>query len=167
MNKDEYEKFLEAVDVVCINCAEDTLDNPDVCDSCPVRNTCDIKIYNSFPTMEQIKSDYYELLELIKDIKTIEQAQEFEQKTRMEIEINGWLINEYVERGGTNEGIEWIRYDNFGCLDYIYNHLYNKYIMFDVYSEFCDYDFIEDITIDKLTEEFLEKAIKKAINNKL
>ena len=112
-----------------------------------------------FPTIEEIKSDYYELLVLIKDIKTIEQAQEFEQKTRMEIEINGLLIDEYIKHGGTNKDIKWIRYDNFGCLYYIYNFL-NESIIFDVYAEYCDCEFIENITIDELTEEFLEKEIK-------
>lgn len=41
MNKVGYEKFLEAVDIVCMDCVEDTLNNPDVCETCPVRKTCD------------------------------------------------------------------------------------------------------------------------------
>ena len=120
---------------------------------------------NGFPTMEEIKSDYYELLELIKDIKTIKQAQEFERKTRIEVEINGLTIDEYIEIGGTNEAMIFIKYKNFGCLDYIYNRL-DKYITFNVYSEFCNCDFIKNITIDKLTEEFLEESIKEAIKRK-
>ena len=36
----EFEKILDAVDIICLNCVEDTLDNPDVCDSCPVRKLC-------------------------------------------------------------------------------------------------------------------------------
>ena len=49
----------------------------------------------------------------------------------------------------------------------------NKAALHDIviFKEFYDYDFIQDITIDKLTEEFLEESIKEtikeAINNKL
>lgn len=41
MNNAEYERFLEAVDEVCMNCIEDTIENPDICENCPVRKTCD------------------------------------------------------------------------------------------------------------------------------
>ena len=41
MERNEYKKFLDAVDVVCINCVEDTLNNSEVCDHCPIRKTCD------------------------------------------------------------------------------------------------------------------------------
>ena len=38
MNKIEYEKFLEAVDTVCINCLKLNEEN---CEHCAVRFTCD------------------------------------------------------------------------------------------------------------------------------
>ena len=38
MNKIEYEKFLEAVDTVCMNCLKLNEEN---CEHCPVRFTCD------------------------------------------------------------------------------------------------------------------------------
>lgn len=34
------EKILDAVDTVCMNCVEDTLNNPNTCESCPVRKMC-------------------------------------------------------------------------------------------------------------------------------
>ena len=63
MTKTEYEKFLEAVDLVCINCAEDTLDNPDVCDSCPVRKTCKmVEREQRWQSAEKAANDFYDWL---------------------------------------------------------------------------------------------------------
>ncbi len=39
IDREEAGKILEAVDVVCMNCREDTLNN-NVCDNCPVRKMC-------------------------------------------------------------------------------------------------------------------------------
>lgn len=115
-----------------------------------------MKTYGDFPTMEEIKRDYNELMEIIKGVRTIEQAREIERYV-CEVEINGDLIDEFVRNGGTNKDIEWIRCAEYGCLDYIYSYLDGK-IIFDVYSKYCDYDFIHDVTIDELTEELYEKA---------
>lgn len=123
--------------------------------------------YNDeFPTMEEIKRDYDELMEIIKGVKTIKQAKEMESKGFV-VEINGVSIEEYINGEGYNEGktdenIEWIRYESYGCLSYIYDRFDGK-PMFDV---FCDYsygEFITDITIDKLTEELYEKEMKHTI----
>lgn len=116
--------------------------------------------YGDFPTMEEIKRDYNELMEIIKDVKTINQAREMENKGFI-VEINGVSIDEYLNGEGYNEGktddnIEWIRYENYGCLSYIYDRFDGK-PMFDVWSEYCFDEFIRDITIDKLTEELYEK----------
>ena len=59
--------------------------------------------YGDFPTMEEIKRDYDELIEIIKDVKTIEQAKEMESKGFI-VEINGVSINEYLRGEGYNEG---------------------------------------------------------------
>ena len=120
--------------------------------------------YGDFPTIEEIKRDYNELMGIIKDVRTIEQAREMERKGFI-VEINGVTIDEYINGEGYNEGktdenIEWIRYEVYGCLSYIYDRFDGK-PMFDV---FCDYsygEFITDITIDKLTEELYEKERKE------
>lgn len=122
--------------------------------------------YGDFPTMEEIKRDYNELMEIIKDVRTIEQAREMENKGFF-VEINGVSIDEYVsgegiKEGKTNDNIEWIRYEVYGCLSYIYDRFDGK-IWFDVWSEYCQYEFITDITIDKLTEELYEKEKAKAL----
>lgn len=122
--------------------------------------------YGDFPTMEEIKRDYNELMEIIKDVKTINQAREMENKGFI-VEINGVSIDEYLNGEGYNEGktddnIEWIRYENYGCLSYIYDRFDGK-PMFDVWSEYCFDEFIRDITIDKLTEELYEKEKEYAI----
>jgi len=40
MTKEQYKKYLEAVDAVCIDCYFS--DKPIICSLCPVRKTCDI-----------------------------------------------------------------------------------------------------------------------------
>lgn len=122
--------------------------------------------YGDFPTMEEIKRDYNELMEIIKDVRTIEQAREMENKGFI-VEINGVTIDEYINGEGYNEGktdenIEWIRYEVYGCLSYIYDRFDGKPI-FDVFSMYCYDEFIRDITIDELTEELYEKEKEYAI----
>lgn len=116
--------------------------------------------YGDFPTIEEIKRDYNELMEIIKDVRTIEQAREMERKGFI-VEINGVTIDEYINGEGYNEGktdenIEWVRYEVYGCLSYIYDRFDGK-PMFDVFSMYCYDEFIRDITIDELTEELYEK----------
>lgn len=118
----------------------------------------DVGAYGNFPTMEEIKRDYDLLMDIIKDVRTVEQAREMEKKG-FTIEINGVSIDEYV-KGMHNEEIEWIRYETFGCLSYIYDRFDGK-PMFDVFSNYLFTEFIYDITIDKLTEELYEKAKQK------
>ena len=40
MTQEEYKRFLDALDIVCMDCCMDTEDGS-VCESCPVRITCD------------------------------------------------------------------------------------------------------------------------------
>lgn len=123
--------------------------------------------YGDFPTIEEIKRDYNELIEIIKDIKTIEQAKEVEAKG-FTVEINGMSIDEFStpDSNGyvcTDKDIDWIRYENYGCLSYIYDRFDGK-PMFDVWSEYCFDEFIRDITIDELTEELYKKEKTEALN---
>lgn len=123
-----------------------------------------INYYNDdFPTIEEIKRDYNELMEIIKDVRTIEQAKEMESKGFI-VEINGVSIEEYINGDSINEGktddnIEWIRYESYGCLSYIYDRFDGK-PMFDVFCDYSYSEFITDITIDELTEELYEKEMK-------
>lgn len=126
-----------------------------------------MKQYNDFPTMEEIKRDYNELMEIIKDIKTIEQVKALEKENKFTIEINGMTIEEFLtpDSNGyvcTDKDIEWIRYDLYGCLSYIYQRTDGK-IYFDVWSEYCQYDFITDTTINELTEELYGKEKARAL----
>lgn len=124
--------------------------------------------YGDFPTMEEIKRDYAELMEIIKGIRTIEQAKALEEEKKFIIEINGMSIGEFLtpDSNGyvcTDKDIEWIRYETYGCLSYIYDRFDGK-PMFDVWSEYCYDEFIRDITIDKLTEELYKKEKEYTIN---
>lgn len=40
VDREEAGKILDAVDTVCINCVEDTLNNHNICENCPVRKMC-------------------------------------------------------------------------------------------------------------------------------
>lgn len=112
--------------------------------------------YGDFPTLQEIKRDYYELMEIIKEIRTIKQAKDLQGKGFI-VEINGESIEDYINEGYADSDIEWIRYENYGCLWFIYDRFDGK-PMFDIWSNFCFDDFITDITIDKLTEELYQKA---------
>ena len=116
------------------------------------------KLEQGFPTMEEIKRDYNELMELIKNIETIEQLKELDKF--LDITINDDSIEKFSKYYSFND-IEFIRYEWYGCLSYIYQRA-NGEIWFDVWSDYCGYEFIQDITIDKLTEELYEKSIEKA-----
>ena len=34
--------YLDAIDTVCMNCIEDTLNNEEICETCPVRKSADV-----------------------------------------------------------------------------------------------------------------------------
>lgn len=127
-------------------------------------------MYEDFPTIEEIKRDYAELMKIARNVRTIEQAIETEKKEKVTIEINGLLIDEYVngmkhsdgtisDYKGTNEEIEWIRYESYGCLAYVYDRFDGK-PMFDVWCNAGECEFITDITIDELTEENYAKWVQ-------
>jgi hypothetical protein len=120
-------------------------------------------IYGDFPTLEQIRKDYNDFKDTFKDIRTVEQIVDLVAETFMIVEINGMTVKEFLEDGGTNDKIEWIRYEQYGCLTYIYDR-FDGNPMFDVFSSACCAEFIQDITIDKLTEEFYNKAKTEAID---
>ena len=42
MTKEEYREYLKAVDIVCLNCAENTLEDETICQNCPVRKTAEL-----------------------------------------------------------------------------------------------------------------------------
>ena len=122
---------------------------------------------DDFPTIEEIKKDYNELMEIIKDVRTIEQIKELDEQKKFTIEINGMSIGEFLEVDndgyvGTDKDIEWVRYESYGCLSYIYDR-FNGKPMFDVWCDYGYYDFITDITIDELTEDLYENKKQQTL----
>ena len=122
-----------------------------------------------YPTLEQIKADYQKFIDRAGNITTIEDALPLYKEFEV-IEANGDDINRYISEGGTNDGLEWLRYDRCGCLDYIYVFIKNGKVDYVSFDGWCDegmVDFIDSITIDKLTEEVYSesiKAVKKFFN---
>ncbi len=133
-------------------------------DEYATRTGCIVKpyIYGDFPTIENILIDYYELMDIVKDVKTIEQAKMLEEKGFI-IEINGVSIDDYVagkcdiNEGKTNKNIEWIRYERFGCLDCIYVYADGSPTIFDVWCEGYAMAFIDGATI-KTVKKIYKKA---------
>lgn len=123
-------------------------------------------MYGDYPTLEEIKRDFNELIEMVGNVTTIEQAQEWEDK--FTIEINGLYIDEFVNgiklsdgtrdsMHGKNASIEWIRYEAYGCLAYVYFYIKNGIvddIVFDVWSNKHDATFIADTSIDNVIANY-------------
>lgn len=40
MDVNEYNNYLKAVDIICLNCKKDTLNNEGICEECSVRKFC-------------------------------------------------------------------------------------------------------------------------------
>ena len=123
--------------------------------------------YNDFPTFEEINRDYNDLMKIIKDVNTIDKVKEITKIYPFTIEINGMSLKEFLTPDSQgyiccDKDIEWIRYESYGCLSYIYVFQDGK-IFFDVWSEYCYDEFIRDITIDKLTKEFYNIAKVEAL----
>lgn len=49
----EADKLLEAIDVVCLNCVEDTLNDESICEKCPVRRLSDSLCENENKDLRQ------------------------------------------------------------------------------------------------------------------
>lgn len=123
-------------------------------------------MYGDYPTLEEIKRDYDELLEMVGNVTTIEQTQKI--KDKFTIEINGLSIDEFVNgmklcdgtrvnNRGTDKDIEWIRYEAYGCLSYIYFCIENGIIdniTFDVWSNKHGSEFITGSSIDNIMENY-------------
>lgn len=114
-------------------------------------------MYGDYPTLEEIRRDYNELVEMVGNVVTIEQAKEWNQKDKFTIEINGENLEEFINNDGTDTDIKHIRYEAYGCLAYIYFYIKNGVvddIVFDVWSNKCDADFIQDSSIGNIEANY-------------
>lgn len=114
------------------------------------------------PSLDELVREYEHFIEVTKDIRTVKQAKEFQEKYHIPVEINGVSINEYVNGCGhlnerrTYENIEWIRYEFFGHLWYLYDR-FDGEPQFDIYyGEYGDKILAEDIYIDDLKESYFD-----------
>lgn len=116
--------------------------------------------YGDYPTLEEIRKDYYELMEIIKNVNSVAQAKELE-KQGFIIEINGDTINTFIQEGKTDEQIDWIRYESYGCLTYIYKYADGR-VLFDVWCIKHYDEFIWDTKIEDITEDMYNRAVSDA-----
>ena len=113
----------------------------------------------SIPTIEEIRQAYDEITDIMKDITTVEQCRELAKRLGFTIEINGFSVKEYANQYKSEEeantAIDWIRVENYEMLSYVYFHKDGP-VMFDVWCDDVDADFLIDITIDKLEDAYAD-----------
>ena len=110
-----------------------------------------------YPTLEEIRKDYESLYEKIKNIDTLEKLANVWWTTT---EVNG--MDDWGMEDIEQSEIDWFRYEQWGCLDYIYVYFENGKITdikFDVWCDKYEFDFIEFETLEHLTEELYNKYI--------
>lgn len=102
--------------------------------------------YLGVPTIEEIKEQYNEILELTKDVTTFEQIKDFMKKNAgvIDIEVNGDVLSEYK-----GEEIEDIRYEYKNIL--VYRHFINGK---DIYSNAIT---LYDDEGEQVTDSFINK----------
>jgi hypothetical protein len=109
-----------------------------------------LEISYGIPSIEHIKALYDEVIPLLKQLKTKADVIEFGEKHKVTMEINYDLAKLYDEK----DPIEVIRCEAWGDLTYIYVYKDGSKPKFDVWSDFYDSEFIEDINIDDLKEAY-------------
>lgn len=102
------------------------------------------------PSLENIEVLYNEVIPLLEKLDTKTDVIEFSKRHKVTMEINYNTLDKYDE----SEPIEVIRCEVWGDLTYIYVYKDGSKPKFDVYSEFYDSEFIEDINIDELKEAY-------------
>lgn len=105
------------------------------------------KVYREYPTYKEVLKAYNELVHMVRDITTVGQAEKWGKDNKCEVEINGVSVEEYILNDGISEGIEWIRYDHYKNLCYIYCYVKNgvvESVAFDVSDNEGYGDFILD-----------------------
>lgn len=96
VSKEEEKEILNAIDVVCINCVEDTLNNENICENCPVR-----KLSESMECIEQIKSNNIKKGDRVKVIGNF--PKEIFATVIRKGHKNHWVIN----IDGETKNVEW------------------------------------------------------------
>lgn len=119
---------------------------------------------NKYPKYEEIVNAYNELLEIVKDAKTVSDLIEIKKQNHLTFEIDGYLIETQLEENYITldtelSTIEWFRVEGYKMLDYIYFRT-DKTVYFDVWSDYYDNDFIDSMTIENFTEEKYKKEIE-------
>lgn len=120
---------------------------------------------NKYPKYEEIVNAYNELLEIVKDAKTISDLIEIEKQNKLTFEIDGDFIETRIKDKcitlDTNlSNVEWFRVESYKVLDYIYFHT-DKTVYFDVWSDYYDNDFIDSMNIEDFTEEKYKSEIEE------
>lgn len=102
------------------------------------------------PSLENIEALYNEVMPLLEKLNTKADVIEFSKRYKVTMEINYDTVDNYNE----NDPIEVIRCEAWGDLTYIYVYKDGSKPKFDVWSDFYDSEFIEDINIDDLKEAY-------------
>ena len=114
----------------------------------------------NIPTINKIRDDYNKIVPIFDGVRDFTTVKRLAKENNLSVEFNGIELDRYGEDDG--EIADFVRVNNYGNLDYIYfwyNKDGTKNVYFDVWCEEVESDFLEDITIDELENEY-EKGVE-------
>lgn len=121
--------------------------------SVPVDERMD-NCYGDYPTLDEIKRDYKELMSMVKEVTTIEQLKGMK-NNKFGIKVNGIALGDFLNYHIND--ITSIRYREYGCLVDICVYIKDEkvdHVTFDVWSNKEVDVFICGTSIDKVEDDY-------------
>lgn len=117
-----------------------------------------------YPKYKEVTKALDELVKIMKLAETMRDLIEIGNKYKLTFEADGELLEKQLEENDLYldtkaSFVDWIRVESYKMLDYVYFRK-NGTIIFDVWSDYYDSDFIVDMPIKKLTKDEYKKEIK-------
>lgn len=113
-------------------------------------NKAQKKLYK-IPSLDDIESLYNEIVPMLTGLNTKDDVIKFAKKHHVTMEINYDIADRFDE----SESIEVIRCENWGNLSYVYVYKDGYKPVFDVWCDFLEFDFIEDVHIEDLHKAYV------------
>lgn len=123
------------------------------------------------PTMEKINLDYNYIVPIFKGVRNIKALKDLGRLMMLTIEVNGESVNEFND-DFLEDLVSFVRINSYESLDYIYFNYSNgrcTSILFDVWSNDVETDFLTDIRIENLEDEYADgiRWVKQQILSKV
>lgn len=126
-----------------------------------VFHNADFDCTSDIPDLETLKKQYNEIADIMKNVKTVEDARQLENSLGIYIEIgpkdgDAEHCTWYGFDDLKESDIEWFRVESWGDLGYLYFNTNGK-VFFDVFD--CDDTIIDSTSIDKLEQAYSELLV--------